>query len=286
MSIFLTGFTFIEGPLQLYALHGPMFLFVDRLGFSLSLSVYSQIDSGCGIKIVAVFVSAKNTLSGHQPTNPDPGSVSTTSVQNKQPPAPNASNQNNQSTHTQTGVKKFSSPKRTPTRHSAAKDFSVWRRACFIMARNRIQKTSRNMAPERDLDCRCSPHLWLQAKLTISLTSIQDKFARLFMSIAAELWLRDAIDTVEEVFTHAARNSMLRPAEKLAQYMCSLTRRAESLATPETECLLYATYWFRSILSELIGAAMESADVNRERASSGPVKVVVTNRPTLGATLV
>ena len=65
-------------------------------------------------------------------TNPDPGSVSTTSVQNKQPPAPNASNQNNQST--QTGVKKFSSPKRTPTRHSAAKDLSVWRQACFIMA--------------------------------------------------------------------------------------------------------------------------------------------------------
>ena len=25
-----------KGPLQLYALHGPMLLFVDRLGFSLS----------------------------------------------------------------------------------------------------------------------------------------------------------------------------------------------------------------------------------------------------------
>ena len=101
------------------------------LAFGCPLSVYSQIDSGCGIKII-VFVSAKNTLSRYQPTNPDPGTVSTTSVQNKQPPAPNASNQNNQST--QTGVKKFSSPKRTPTRHSAAKDFSVWRQACFIMA--------------------------------------------------------------------------------------------------------------------------------------------------------
>ena len=110
------------------------------------------------------------------------------------------------------------------------------------------------------------PSLWLQAKLTISLTSIQDKFARLFMSIAAELWLRDAIDTVEEVFKQIARNFTLRLAEKLAQYICSLTRRAESLATPETECLLYATYWFRPILSELIGAATESADVNRERA--------------------
>ena len=115
------------------------------LAFRCPLSVYSQIDIGCGIKIVAAFVSAKNTLSRHQPTNPDPGSVSTTSVQNKQPPAPNASNQNNQST--QKGVKKFSSPKRTPTRHSAAKDFSVWRQACFIMApKTGSKKLGRNMA--------------------------------------------------------------------------------------------------------------------------------------------
>ena len=58
---------------------------------------------------------------------------------------------------------------------------------------------------------------------------MQEKFARLFMSMAAELWLRDAIDTVEEVFTHAAFT--LRLAEKLAQCICSPTRRAESLAT-------------------------------------------------------
>ena len=38
----------LKGPLQLYALHGPMFLFVDRLGFRCPLSVHSQIDSGCG----------------------------------------------------------------------------------------------------------------------------------------------------------------------------------------------------------------------------------------------
>ena len=99
------------------------------------------------------------------------------------------------------------------------------------------------------------------------------------MSIAVELWVRGANDTVEDVFLQVARNFTLRLAEKLAQYICSLTRRAENLATPETECLLYATYWFRPILSELIGAATESADVNRERAPSGPVKVVVTNRP-------
>ena len=34
----------------------------------------------------------------------------------------------------------------------------------------------------------------------------QEKFARLFMSIAAELWVRDVIDTVE-VFAHAPATS-------------------------------------------------------------------------------
>ena len=65
----------MKGPLQLYALHGPMFLFLTVLAFRCPLSVYSQIDIGCGIKIVAVFVSEKNTLSRRQPTNPDLRSV-------------------------------------------------------------------------------------------------------------------------------------------------------------------------------------------------------------------
>ena len=107
------------------------------------------------------------------------------------------------------------------------------------------------------------PALWLQAKLTISLTSIQEKFAKLFMNIAAELWLRGRIDTLDTVFQATARNFTIRLAETLAKYLCSLMRRAETLA----------------ILSELIGAATESAAVNRDRAPSGPVKVVVTNQP-------
>jgi len=89
---------------------------------------------------------------------------------------------------------------------------------------------------------------------------MQKKFARLFMSIASELWLRGVIETVEEVFAHAARSFTLQLAETLSQNICSLTRRAESLATPETECLLYATFWFRSILSELIVAANGKGD--------------------------
>ena len=54
------------------------------------------------------------------------------------------------------------------------------------------------------------PHLWLQAKLTISLTSVQEKFARLFTTIASELWLRGVIERVEEVFAQAARSFTLR----------------------------------------------------------------------------
>ena len=97
--------------------------------------------------------------------------------------------------------------------------------------------------------------------------------------------VRGGIDTVEEVFKQVARNFTLRLAEKLAQYICSLTRRAESLATPETECLLYATYWFRPILSELIGAATESADVNRERAPNAQWKWQSLIDPTPDATM-
>ena len=98
---------------------------------------------------------------------------------------------------------------------------------------------------------------------------MQEKFARLFMSIASELWLRGVIETAEKVFAYAARSFTLRLAETLSQYIYSLTRRAESLATAETECLLYATFWFRP--RECRGEP--------KMWPSGPVKVVVTNQP-------
>ena len=101
------------------------------------------------------------------------------------------------------------------------------------------------------------PALWLQAKLTISLTSIQDN-ARLFMTIAAELWLRGRIDTLETIFQATARNFTIRLAEALAKYLCSLMRRAETLATPETEYRLYATHWFRPILSRKVQPSIET----------------------------
>ena len=58
---------------------------------------------------------------------------------------------------------------------------------------------------------RCSSTFVAASQTSISLTPIQEKFARLFMSIASELWLRGAIDTVEEVFAHAARDPLGDP---------------------------------------------------------------------------
>ena len=56
---------------------------------------------------------------------------------------------------------------------------------------------------------------------------------------------------------------------------------ARSFNKPEIRLLFAnsANYWFWPILSELIGAATESANINRDRAPSDPVKVVVTNQP-------
>ena len=101
---------------------------------------------------------------------------------------------NNQST--QTGVKKFSSPKRTPTRHSAAKDFSVWRQACFIMApKTGSKKTSRNMAAIKRprlychfcrASCRTGNGFHSQREHIIFL---QAELLRLFLcSVAVFLW--------------------------------------------------------------------------------------------------
>ena len=123
------------------------------------------------------------------------------------------------------------------------------------------------------------PALWLQAKLTISLAPFQEKFAKLFQTIAVELWLRGRSNDIRDTFQVVARSITIRVAERLAKYICSLMRKAATLATPETECLLYESYWFRPILSELIGAATETATINRNCAPSGPVKVSVPTQP-------
>ena len=56
-------------------------------------------------------------------------------------------------------------------------------------------------------------------------------------------------------------------------------RQASELVTPHIQCLLYATYWVRPILSELLGAAQELSGPNKNRAPSGPVKAVVSPTP-------
>ena len=122
------------------------------------------------------------------------------------------------------------------------------------------------------------PHLWLQARLQFTLPAIQEKFSRILVSVAGELWLRGEGATIEAVLPRVARALTVRLAEKLAQALSTLMRLAESMVTPETEYLLYATHWFRPILSELLHTAGESAALNKNRAPSGPVKVLVTDR--------
>jgi hypothetical protein len=59
------------------------------------------------------------------------------------------------------------------------------------------------------------------------------------------------------------RSFTIRLAHHLAKYLSRLMRHAEDLADPHTSCFMYATYWFRPSLTELLGAAKEPDDVNR-----------------------
>ena len=87
------------------------------------------------------------TLKCPQPTNPEPGTASTTSVQNKQLAAPHHMQATKQSIHTNRMVKKCSSPEA-----NANMTFSSQKLECLATnllhhdPQNRIQKTNRNMA--------------------------------------------------------------------------------------------------------------------------------------------
>ena len=56
------------------------------------------------------------------------------------------------------------------------------------------------------------PPLWLQARLTLSLTAIQEKFARILLSVACELWLRGQIASVEDVLQQCRKSAVHRSA--------------------------------------------------------------------------
>ena len=107
----------------------------------------------------------------------------------------------------------------------------------------------------------------------IPFTSL-DKPPLAITIIAAELWLRGRIETLEAVFQTAARNFTIRLAEKLAKYLSSLMRRAETLATQKRNAISTPRTGFGRY--ELIRAATESANVSWDRVPSGLVKVVVT----------
>ena len=61
----------------------------------------------------------------------------------------------------------------------------------------------------------------------------QEKFAKLFQTIAVELWLRGRSNDIRDTFQVVARSITIRVAEKLARCICSLMRTAATLATPE-----------------------------------------------------
>ena len=97
------------------------------------------------------------------------------------------------------------------------------------------------------------PELWLQAKLTIELQPFHDKMAKILYLVTAELWLRRDEMNIYRTLEGVARSMALRLAEYLARYISRLIRQAKQLTTPHTKCLLYATYWVRPILAELLG---------------------------------
>ena len=125
------------------------------LAFRCPLSVYSQIDSGCGIKILAVFVLAKIHFLG---TNPP------TQIQEV---CQRHLSKTNSHLHQMQATKTIS-PRRHELRNSAApnerqqdiqqpKTLALGDKPDSSWPENRIQKTSRNMAAIK------GPRLYLTA---------------------------------------------------------------------------------------------------------------------------
>ena len=82
------------------------------------------------------------------------------------------------------------------------------------LVRHRPNSRKKNFTPE---NLGALPALCFQAKLTISLALFQEKFAKLFQTIAQELWLRGRSNDILE-----ARSITIRVAERLAKYFFCL----------------------------------------------------------------
>ena len=134
-------------------------------------------------------------------------------------------------------------------------------------------------------DGKKNPPSWLQARLTLSLTAIQEKIARIFLSVACELWLRGQIAMAEDVL-QVARTLTIRLAEKPAQSLCSLMR----LANPWRLLKLNACYMPRigsgpSCLNWSAQPERESSEVNRDRAPVAQQKCWSPIAPTVARTV-
>ena len=82
--------------------------------------------------------------------------------------------------------------------------------------------TSLGTAPHQHLFYTLQPRCatsTVAPKLTISLAPFQDKFAKPFLTIAAELWLRGCVEAIDSTFQLVARSVTIRLAEKLAKYI-------------------------------------------------------------------
>ena len=132
-------------------------------------------------------------------------------------------------------------------------------------------------------------HPVAQPNSPFSLTSTQDKFARLtslpaFFVDRSWIVVEDAIDTVEEVFRQVARNFTLRLAEKLAHYICSLTDERSHWRPRD---------WMPSVCNLLVSSNSLWANRSshgecrrdRERAPSGPVTLCSPSNSRWGQTM-
>ena len=61
------------------------------------------------------------------------------------------------------------------------------------------------------------PDLWLQARLTIFLKQVFDKWAWVLVAVAAAVWLRGDVAQIEPTVRAVARSLTIRLAEHLSE---------------------------------------------------------------------
>ena len=110
------------------------------------------------------------------------------------------------------------------------------------------------------------------------LMDLRRRYALMLTAVAADLWLRGQGRNICGAVEALATYTTIRLAKVLAT-LARLMTHAEDLVCDKAECLLFATYWVKPLLHELFGAGKETMEINRQRASSVPVKALVTQTP-------